>query len=259
MGVRRVSTMTTRSLRSMLRAAFLVAVVLCLLGGGAVASVAQGDDDKAQVDRNALAVSIDGITWTESITQPLFDPEARWVPGEVQTSQFYVRNNKPERGALSLVLERPAREALLDSGFLTIAARADDGPWVEVASGGRTELIDSERVRSQEAVAVELRASLDVEAPNTTMVLDTDLEITLRLTQAGVVADATSTDGPHDPSSPGDPDNSNGTADGVLPDTGSPLRPWVLPLALLFLGGGAVLIARRDEDEQPEELQLSLM
>lgn len=34
------------------------------------------------------------------------------------------------------------------------------------------------------------------------------------------------------------------------PDTGSALRPRRLPLALLLLGGGAVLVARRTEDEE---------
>lgn len=253
----------TINFRGMLRGALLALMVCLLLGSGAVASVAEhSDKDTAQQDRKALSVSLDGATWTDAITRPLFDPSVRWVPGDVRTAQFFVRNTKPEAGDLSLVLERPTRAALLETTFLTIAARAGSGPWVEVASGGSHELIDSAKVASDAEVPVELRASYDFAAPNTSMVLASDLDLTLTLTQGGVVADANSDTDPRDPDgnpnqpgSPNTPDNhnaSNGAGAGVLPDTGSPLRSWVLPLALLLLAAGAVLVARRTELEQDD-------
>ncbi len=133
---------------------------------------------------------------------------------------------------------------------------------MEVASGGRHELIDSAKVASDAEVPVELRASYDFAAPNTSMVLASDLDLTLTLTQAGrrrrcqLGQDPRDPDGnPDQPGSPNTPDNhnaSNGAGAGVLPDTGSPLRSWVLPLALLLLAAGAVLVARRTELEQDD-------
>lgn len=246
-----MSTRTNNRLRRPLRGSLLVTVVLVLLAGAGSASVAQErPTGKPESDSNALQVSLDGTTWTDSIVSPLFDPEVRWVPGDVRTSIFYVRNNKAEAGDLSLVLERPLRDALLETSFLTIAARAGDGPWTEVSTGGRQELIDSEKTAAGDEVAVELRASFAADALNTTMVLPTDLDLRLTLTQAGIVADATSTDGDGNPTAVGGSNASSGPDAGSLPDTGSPLRPWVLPLALLLLGAGAVLVARRTDLEE---------
>lgn len=225
-------------------------------------------------DSRALQVSLDGFTWTGAITTPLFDPDVRWVPGDVRTAQFFVRNRRPEAGDLRVVLERPLREALLGTGFLTIAARADNGPWLEVASGGRQVLVGTADIGSGGAMSVQLRASMGTDAPNQTMVLDTDLDLQVTLTQAGVV-EGDSGGGGGGKNGGGDGGDGGGgganggtggtgrpgasgptapsRADGVLPDTGSTLHPWVLPVALLLLGTGAVLAARRrDEDDEPE-------
>jgi hypothetical protein len=264
-------TTTARALLSLL-------VALCLLAAGTATSTAQ---DAAEPDPTAIEVSLDGVRWTESITTPLFDPAVRWVPGDVRTARFFVRNNRDEQGDLRVVLQRAAQGELLDTGFLTVAARAGNGPWTEVASGGRQVLIDDDELDSDDEMAVMLRASMSIDAPNRTMVLATDLDLQIRLTQSGVVKDAGSGDGttsggqpfPGNPGAPGDPDQAGGAdgptavldgqgvdddADGAggsggqaLPDTGSALRPWVLPLALLLLTAGAVVLARRrDEDDE---------
>jgi hypothetical protein len=239
--------------------ALLVVAVLCLLTSSAARSAAQ---DHAQPDRQALQVSLDGSTWTESINRSLFDPEVRWVPGDVRDARFFVRNAKPEQGDLRVVLQRVKREALLDTGFLTVAARVGAGPWVEIEMGGRHELIDSADVASGAEVPVELRASLSPDAPNRTMVLATDLDLQLTLTQAGVVDDATSgdPDGPNGSGGNGDPDNPStpdvptgvdaGGDAGDRPFTDRSLGPWPLPLALLLLGAGAVLVARRTNQDE---------
>ena len=263
------------SIRLPVRLALFVALTSLALGLAASPSQA---DDAAQPDRNALQVSLDGVTWTESIRQPLFDPAVRWVPGDIRTARFFVRNAKPESGDLRVVLERPTRDALLDTGFLSVAARAGDGPWTEIESGGRHELIDGAAVESLEEEIVFLRASLAADAPNGTMVLATDLDLTLTLTQEGIVDDATSEDDDENDGGngngngdggngddgtgqdgSGNPTNADGTGSGDLPDTGSPLRPWVLPLAFLLLASGAVLVARRRVEEEDPPLEKSLI
>ncbi len=249
-------------------------VACCLLAVSIAPSSAQ---DKPEPDADALEVSLDGLVWTDSIDTPLFDPEVRWVPGDVRTARFFVRNNRTDQGTLQVVVQRPERDELLDTGSLSVAARAGNGRWTEVASGGRHVLVDSTDVNGGRQMAVQLRASFDFDAPNGTMVLDSDLDLKISLTQAGVVEGDTggtgngnggngngggsggsagsgsggATNG--DGSVKGDTSGPQGAVDGTagwLPDTGTALRPWVLPLALLLLATGAVLIARRRDDEE---------
>jgi hypothetical protein len=247
-----------------LRALASLLVALCLLAAGATPSFAQ---DGPEPDGDALEVSLDGLTWSDAITTPLFDPALRWVPGDVRTARFFVRNNREESGDLQVVIDRTISEALRDTGFLTIAARAGNGRWREIAAGGRQVLIASDNVGAGQQMGVQLRASFDyAAAPNQTMVLASDLDLTITLTQDGIVRDASSGEpmtgfDPAGPDGPDGPDpavaDANGElpgAGGALPDTGSPLRPWVLPLALSLLASGAVLLARRrrDDDDQVE-------
>ena len=269
----------SRTVRAGRRALATLVVAFCLVVTAVAPSSAQ---DTPEPDARALEVSLDGVVWTESIETPLFDPDVRWVPGDVRTARFFVRNNRDEQGNLQVILQRPVRDELLDTGFLSVAARADNGEWTEVASGGRHVLVDSEDVESAEQMAVELRASMDFDAPNRTMILASDLDLRVTLTQSGVVEGDTGGTGNGGGSGnnggnggaggsggnagaggngtvKGDTSGPQEAVDGAvdgLPDTGTTLRSWVLPLALLLLASGAVLIAgRRDEDDplEPQE------
>ncbi len=224
----------------------LLLALVALVPGFTLAAPAYADGD-------ALQLSTDGRTWSDNITEPLFDPAVRWVPGDERTVGFYVRNTRPDDGDLSLVLRRGGTGKLYDSGDLDLSARVDSGAWISIRPGDSRSLTGSSALGVDEAF-VELRATMDAASLNQTMVLATDLDLDLRLTEQGVLEAGPLAPGgqsgtPLEPLSPTDP---NATPHGVLPDTGSPLRPWLLPLALLLLGAGAVLVARRiDEDEDP--------
>lgn len=183
----------------------------------------------ARADGDLLQLSTDGVTWTDSIRTPLFDPAVRWVPGDVREATFYLRNTRPDAGDLTVVLERSGDTELADTGDLTLSARADDGPWYAIDPGASRDLLESTTAGRDEA-RVELRASFAADSPNQSMVLATDLDLRLRLSDSSAGPDTE----PLHPS---------------LPDTGSALRPWLTPLALLLLGGGAVLVARRTEEK----------
>ena len=75
------------SIRLAVRLALFVALASLALGLAASPSHA---DDSAERDRAALQLSLDGVTWTESIRQPLFDPDTRCVPGDTRTARFFV-------------------------------------------------------------------------------------------------------------------------------------------------------------------------
>lgn len=230
-----------------------------------------------------LGLSSDGVTWAGSLEQPLFDAGVRWVPGDVRTSSFFVRNQAAERGDLTVEVERTVRDQLLQSSFLEISARAGGQPWTSVTAGGLQQLLTAEDLLSGRPVEVEVRVTLDEDAPNETMVLGTDLDFRVTLTQSEIVADAggdqdgsdgdgsggldvdgevggeVGGDGPTAVagSSPDDGDDVDGEVGGFLPGTGSAVPPWLPPVGVVLVGAGAYLIVRRRRDEgRVDELPL---
>lgn len=210
----------------------------------------------------SLELSLDGVHWRRQITAPLFDPSLLWVPGDVRDETFFVRSTRPDAGALRVVVERASIDQLVDTGWLTLSARAGDGAWTSIESGGRHVLVDDDRVAGGQTVPVQVRATFDDGAPNGTMVLDSDLDFQVVLADASVVADAGDVAGDGDGNGNGDGSadgnadgNGNGNADGdwsgtILPGTGSGIRSWLSPLALLMVGSGVVILARRRREDQ---------
>lgn len=201
-----------------------------LLPAGPVAHAATAHDPGSEV-----AVSRDGTHWSDSLAAPLFDPAVRWVPGDVRTALFYVRNRDADAGDLRVTVQRTPRDALIGTGWLTVSARAGQGPLVDVAQGGSQTLVEQAAVAPTSVVPVHVTATLDPAAPDGTQVLATDLDLHVTLTRSVPGSGAPA----------GTPAGTPGAAPtGALPDTGSDLQPWVVPLALLMLASGTVLVAR---------------
>lgn len=208
-------------------------VVLLVAGIGALflgAAPGHASDD-------ALGLSFDGIHWTSSLQRPLFDPNVRWVPGDVRIARFYVRNQHPDRGDLTVDVERVAQDQLLDTGTLHIAARTNEEPWTSVSSGGLAELLDQDDLASGDPIRVEVRVGLDASSPNTNMVLATDLNFRVTITDADIVSDS------------GDQPGTD------LPSTGSMVSPWMLLVAAALITFGALLICRRRDHTSPDALR----
>lgn len=237
----------------------------------ATASPAYADDE--------LGFSSDGSVWVESLTGPLFDPGVRWVPGDVRTASFFVRNQAVERGDLRVDVERTVRDDLLETSYLEISARADGQTWSSVTGVGSQELLAADDLQSGRPVKVEVRVTLDDDAPNETMVLGTDLDFRVTLTQSEIVAEAGGGQGDGDGSGELDVDgevgvdspttvagsssedgdgDGNGGPGSLLPGTGSNVPPWLPPVGGVLLGAGAyLLVRRRRHDAHVEEPALS--
>lgn len=227
------------------RAGLLLATVVTVLAPTA----AHADDE--------IALSLDGVHWHASLATPLFDGSVQWVPGDVRTASFHVRNDGSDAGDLEIAVARTESYSLLDSGFLTVSARAGDGPWTPVDEMTPKSLVDGTEVASGADVPVLVRVTLAENAPNDTKLLASDFGFSVRLTDAS----ATSPDGDHnddfdgisDGDSAGHPDgdsdsDSDGDSEGglgVLPDTGGDFPVWLPPLALLMLGTGTFLVLCR--------------
>lgn len=192
-----------------------------------------------------LGLSYDGTTWHESLSRPLFDPDVRWVPGDVRTARFFVRNQSDDAGTMTLDVARVRRTALVDSGYLRISARSGHDPWTSLEDGDVSTLIDDVLVSAGRPVPVEVRVAMGSQAPNGTMVLATDLDFRVALRDAEVVSgvseNADGTDGT---------DGTGGTGGTLLPDTGAPFPPWLPVLGFGLLGAGTWLVVRRRRDDE---------
>ena len=194
-----------------------------------------------------LGLSYDGQSWSTSLSRPLFDPEVRWVPGDVRTARFYVRNQSDGRGDLIIAVEDVARDVLTGTGRLDIAARVGAGPWSEISSPGMHVLADTDDVPSGTTVPVDVRVSLEDLAPNRTMVLGSDLDFSVTLT------DSRARDGAGGDEGNGGGDDNGGSID--LPGTGAGFTAAELALGLVLLTSGALLLAgRRRQDDDPDPI-----
>jgi hypothetical protein len=197
-------------------------VPLVLLAGLTLAPPAYAGDQ--------LQVSADGVHWSDHLDAPLFNPAVRWVPGDVRVADFWVRSRAGDRGRLTLAVSTTDPDGLLARGDIGLVARADTGQWQALDVDGRTELTG---VPAGGDARVQVRARFASTATNGSR--HDRLPITFRAT----LTEASAEDG-----TPG--------GSGVLPDTGSAVPGWLLPLAGLATAVGLVLWRRSDPDQGAE-------
>lgn len=192
-----------------------------------------------------IGLSRDGITWTETLGAPLFDPGFRFVPGDVETRSFQVRNQGPSAGLLTVEVLAADPSALLVADDFTIEARVAGGPWVDVEAGTtpvRTELAVARNARTQVAV----RATFD---PDSTRQLQrVPFRVLLSLEEDGSVG-GIDQGGDGSDGDDGDDGSVGGVEDGGLPATGSAVAPGLFWLAAACIGGGVALVRRREREE----------
>ncbi|MEO9325169.1 LPXTG cell wall anchor domain-containing protein [Nocardioides sp. C4-1] len=219
----------------------------------AIASLALAPAPARADGDQPLGVSRDGIHWSDDVDRPLFDPQVRWVPGDVRTATFWVRNQRSDRGHLTIDLLRTRRDSLIETGWLHVSARTGDGSWTTVSDTG-THRLDTSDLEPGVPLPVEVRVGLDWAAPNGTMVLGTDLDLRATLVDADVVSPGGGTgNGDGDGGVDGTGASGGPGGGGLLPGTGSVVPPWLPPLAVLLIGTGGYLVVRRrrEDDDHP--------
>lgn len=81
---------------------------------------------------DGVTVSLDGTTFTSSVTSPLFDPALRVVPGDVVTEDLWVRNSSTTDARVRLdVLDARADDPLF-AAALTLGARTTEATGLEL-------------------------------------------------------------------------------------------------------------------------------
>jgi LPXTG-motif cell wall-anchored protein len=174
-----------------------------------------------------LGLSRDGVTWTPQLTDPLFDSSVRWVPGDVRSESFFVRNQSSAGGRLSIDILGTSIHTLLDTGDVDIDAQGAGGAWVVVSSPGTHRLLSEGSVPAGGVREVAVTVHFDPASTNVSQLKSLELAFRVNLVQD---VDADGSDGSD--GSDGDDDGS-----GILPDTGAPPAWWaIVGLATLGLG-----------------------
>ena len=178
--------------------------------------------------------------FAENLATPLFDPVLRWVPGDVRSATFYVRNNTADPAGLSLSLIDDDAGELLDSGALHVRVSSGGTRWSPDPRLPSRTMMSEVLLSPGTSVPVKVRVAFDAAAPNRTQLLSSELRIRVRLAQSGHIDLEPGT-------APGDgPGSGDGADGGPLPGTGlSAELAWLFLLGSLSLGTGFALVTRR--------------
>lgn len=213
----------------MRRIAVLVTATVLVVGGAAAPAHADGE----------IGLSEDGVTWTTTLVDPIFEPDFRFMPGDVEERDFQVRNDGPSDGVLTVDVLASDPDALLANDDFLVEAQVGAGPWTNVEPGttrAATELTIPQGAQTD----VRIRATFVLESTSE----DEAIPFSVRLTMSedGDVGGVDAGDGDGDAGGGGDV---GGVDDGILPDTGSPFGLGLIWLAAGLVGAGLALALPR--------------
>jgi hypothetical protein len=191
-----------------------------------------------------VGLSTDGVTWSATLSAPLFDPNFRWVPGDREESSFWVRNQSTDGATLDIAVLGSAVDALMETGDLDVQVRAGDGPWHSTNHVGRQSLVSSMAVAPGQEMKVTVAISLDPASLSESESKTVDLRFDVQLTQAvpgGNGQRDDHSDSDSDDHSDNDSDDGSDDRDASgLPGTGGPPW-WPLVAGAAVVAGGAAL------------------
>ncbi|MCL3836923.1 hypothetical protein [Aeromicrobium duanguangcaii] len=193
-----------------------------------------------------IGVSRDGRNWSATLTEPLFDPDTRWVPGDTRTVSFFVRNQASSHARLVATVRSDDGDDLWSDGHVTLRARVR-GAWFPLHNGRPSADLTLESLRPGTAVRVDVRAGLDPASTNAEQASRLNLTFGLRLTDAdeGVAGATAEADGATGSGRSDGPD-------GWLSRTGTSAPAILIWLAAAATAAGAAFMAagRREGEEE---------
>lgn len=180
-----------------------------------------------------IGLSADGVTWGATLPQPLFDAAIRWVPGDVRTERFYVRNQTADGVRMDVDVVASHVEELVTTGDLSIDVRIAGGEWAPTTVTG-TQRLSSESVPAGGSYPVDVRVRFLAESTNVSQTLPLDLRLRVTLTET----------------IPGGGGSNGGGSTPGLPVTGGSLDLGAAVVGAVAVGLGIVLAARRRRDRE---------
>lgn len=215
-------------------------IALALLGATSTSAVA--------ADGPVIELSRDGVTWSQDLDEPLFDPAMRWVPGDSETSSFFVRNQGGTAGDLAVdIIGTGNEQALLDSGDLHVTAQGGGGEWQTVSGRGENRLLTALDLADGSVARISVNVTFDEGSTTPTQLEFASFAFRVTLSQS-VDAPVGDDGGPGDAAG-GDKGVTEAIVDAVLPATGAADMRWVLAIAAILLGSGSAIVvdSRRGE------------
>lgn len=193
-----------------------------------------------------IGLSLDGERWADRLTQPLFDQDTLWVPGDSRTVSFYVRNQAGSDASLTASVRSSDQDGLMKNDHIALRARAG-GRWFALRNGKPSQQLTEAVITPGTPVKIEVEAAFDPNSSNRSQTESVRLMFEVRLT------DAAGSDVPQDGENPvagdGSDEESEGLA-GFLPDTGSGIPVILMLMAGIATAVGAtVVVAGRRERE----------
>lgn len=220
-------------------------VVLTLLTAMVTVFVVAGPAAAA----SELGLSNDGVTFSSSLPDPLFDSAIRWVPGDSRTATFYVRNQSTDVGSLAVDVLGGHLGTLMDSGDIRITVTGGGGVTTPASDGIEHRVLTASGISGGATFPIAVTVDFSESSTNETQLISTDLKFRVTLTQSSPVnPGGTGTDGTGTGSGSGsgnDSHNGSGNGSGLLPDTGAPYTTWIVALGSILLGTGIAVTSRR--------------
>ena len=212
----------------------LLGMTVFVLSFGAAPAYADGE----------IGLSMDGTHWSQSLNEPLFDPEVVWVPGDSRIATFLVRNEGPTGSTVILDFRGTGANELLNDGDIKIAALAGIGGWVDLDNGYASNLLSTSAVPVGAQTSVIVRATFDPASTQGTQLREQGLSF--RVTLEGVTASGGG-------QGSGTPTPGAQEIAGFLPGTGAPKVMWIAGIGSIFVGVGLSVVARRRREEEEED------
>lgn len=150
----------------MSRRKLLLAATMVLLTGGTLVAASPAIATTVPDVGDAVALSLDGRFWAQDLTDPLFDEDLRWVPGDRRQASFFVRNSGQSDAELFVAIDVEGRVGSAAHAAVDLALHDGETEVDTVAYGSGVAL---GRIREGAVKQVDVSALFRGDAGNETM------------------------------------------------------------------------------------------
>ena len=225
----------------------LASTAVVVLGGTAPAGAVDPDP--------TIAVSSDGVVWGTDLTEPLFDPAQRWVPGDTGIGTFYLRNDAATSASVRIEPRDLGTGVLTANGDVVLYVRADGGTWQRLAMDQTSALLNPVALAVSGVVRIDVKAVFAPASGNGSRDQTASLAFVVRLQDSRADAVTPTTPTPTTPTpattpagTPTTPTSTGDQGNGGLPGMGAPGVALPVLGGFVLIGTGLALTRRRDRE-----------
>lgn len=136
-------------------------------------------DDAQGAVTGGLVLSTDRVHWGPTLSEPLFDPDQPWSPGQTGSRDVYVRNDGSTVSGVQVSVGTNGSN-LADAGWAVVSARAEGQSWTSLQEPGSFVLLRDLSLGPGEVQTIQLRAMVDSAASAQAMSRELDIDVDVR-------------------------------------------------------------------------------